>query len=423
MSFKTLFVREVKAFIKNPVFLVSVIIIIATYLSIGRLATVGAEVARRERAEAVACFVTDLHEDLVLKTIELTNRTFRVRTFASIEEALRECKVVFRIKNVVVNTTGYTGSIHLDTRIIIEELNPSLYYARTSFVESIIRRLEESLPLAYSLTHNVSIPLDVKVNSSNTALFQGKAVSFETFSTMLSTASFTPFIVGFVIGLTASNASFITAVEKDEKAFELLLAQPIPRRTIVLAKITASVVVSIMYGLAILASLLVAIVFTIPGYSTSYSEAYSDVTVAIHYSSPTGFLSSMIPVIVYSITVGMVNAGALGVIVGSIVSDTRSASVLSSPLIMIYFGLGFVTMFTGLPISIYTSAIYGSLVVMLPYVYVYSTLTGMGSYFVSAITASIASTIALIILATLIFEKDIVVTGLRIRLKKYEAKP
>lgn len=423
MSFKTLFIREVKAFVKNPAFVASVVITIALYSFIGRLVAMGGEVAYTERMKATACVVVNGEDELLWKTIELTNRTVNVRTLRSNDQSLDECRVVLNIKELSVNVSNNTGLIRLETRIVVEDVNPMLFSARESVASTVYQRLRESLPLAFSLLHNVSTPIDVKVDVSSFTIFKGNVIPASFFSTILSIASLAPFIVGFIMGLTANNAAFMTAVEKDERAFEMLLAQPIPRRSIVLAKITGSIVASLIYGIIIFVSILAMVLFsTRPAGSLGY-VGETESTVLASPASILGFFKSIIPVMVYSIIIGMVNAGAIGVIVGSIVNDTRSASVLSTPVMMIYFGLGFTAMFIGLPVSPLTSVAYGFIVLLIPYVYIYSFLTKTTLLFTISLVSSLASSAFLIVLASVLFERDIVVTGLRVKFGRKTVKP
>jgi len=117
---------------------------------------------------------------------------------------------------------------------------------------------------------------------------------------------------------------------------------------------------------------------------------------------------------ILSLIVGLIYSGAIGVILGSIVSDERIAGALSTPITFLFIGVGLATIYMGLPLNAITAMIAGVTIAPLPYIFASASL--MGEYNLIAISTAtgIASCALLIALASILFNRDIVILGLKL---------
>lgn len=416
MAFKSLLTRELKAFLKNPAFILSMIFILSFYTFMGRVVAIGVESTVKEVERATVGVVLKEQEELLLESLKILNKTYSLKLCSSIEDGLRESLIVVEFPLGFVENVTSNKTVRLKTYVNISTLNPIAYQARIGLIQRFIESLQDSISIAYSNLNNITIPRGFSIKTHNSVVFHERVFDERVFNIYASFSSIIPFIVGLIMGINASYSSQLTAVEKDEKAFEMLLAQPIHRRDIVLAKITASIAASLINGLVVFIGLLLMGIVQFSSAQSSLNQLNQS-SVEIVESTPMP-LESVIGVSIISVITGLIYSGAVGVIVGSIVSDTRSAGTLSAPLMFIFMGFALVSLFTGLPVSEATSVIYGVFVIPLTYLYMYSVLTGRLIYFALGLTSSVIACVFLVVLAIYLFERDIVVTGLRIGLKK-----
>jgi len=411
--------REVKAFIKNPAFIVSLILIMAIYGFIGNVSGRAVEESVKEVSQTNIGFVVYEETPLTSKLIDLLNTSFngRIRVYESIDKALCENNVVFIIsKGFTENSTTPEKPIYLNSIIVYNSLSSIGSQTRLSIVNSVRDSIEKSLPIAISSTYNVTIEPSKKIYVGTKLYVFGREMDETTFMFLSNILPLLSLLIGLILGINASYASQIVAVEKVEKAFEMLLAQPVKRREIVLAKIIGSSIASVIFGIVYLISLLVMLVGMASGATNIGAKA----------SQPVGSVSGignvlntdLIVVIVLAIVIGLITSGALGVIVGSIVSDERLAGALSTPIIFMFMGVGFVALFIGLSPEPSTLILAGLSIITLPYIYIVSVLINNIMVFIYSLVASLAVCMISIFIAIELFERDIVVLGLRISRRK-----
>jgi len=417
MPLTPLIKREVKAFIKNPAFIVSLIMIMAIYGFIGNVSGRAVEESVKEVSQTNMGFIVYEETPLTSKLIDLLNTSFngRIRVYDSIDKALGENNVVFIIsKGFTENSTTPEKPIYLNSIIVYNSLSSIGSQTRLSIVNSVRDSIEKSLPIAISSTYNVTIEPSKKIYVGTKLYVFGREMDETTFMFLSNIPPLLSLLIGLILGINASNASQIVAVEKVEKAFEMLLAQPIKRREIVLAKIIGSSIASVIFGIVYLISLVIMLIGTASGATnTGASQPVGNV-------SSTGNVLTMdlVLVIVLTIVIGLITSGALGVIVGSIVSDERLAGALSTPILFIFMGAGFVAFFIGLSPEPSTLILAGLSIITLPYIYIVSVLTNNIMVFIYSLVASLAVCMLSIFIAIELFERDIVVLGLRISRRK-----
>ncbi|MEM1773028.1 MAG: ABC transporter permease, partial [Desulfurococcaceae archaeon] len=109
---------------------------------------------------------------------------------------------------------------------------------------------------------------------------------------------------------------------------------------------------------------------------------------------------------------------SLGIILGSLASDERPAGLLITPVMFLYIGLALVFTFIGFQVNVVTSIISGIIVLPLPVVYILSLISGETTYIAVSLLSTISTCIVFMAIAVFLFNRDIVVLGLRIKIRK-----
>jgi len=414
--------REIKAFLKNPGFIISLVILFAFYAAMGGIMRRSAEETQRIILQSNIGLVVEDNTAFVQELVKTINETLggRVKIYSNIREAVEDTGVGLLIpRGFTTNITNNLTTLYLSSMVKIDSPSTTIVQAKTSILSQLASLIEHILPYVVSKTLGYEISGEYMVSIHGSALFYGREVDsallmgFLTFITML------PLLVGILIGTNAGYAAQLVAYEKLEKAFEMLLAQPIKRSSIVIAKIIGASVATIIYSAVILASIFILALGSIPGevQSIDNSVITSSITelsrqlgldVAFHF----------IVSIAIALILGLLETGSLGIILGSMASDERTAGLLITPVMFLYLGLAFAFTFIGFQVNIATSVLAGFIILPLPMVYMLSLISGETIYIVVSLASSIAVCILLTSIAVFLFNRDIVVLGLRIRLRR-----
>jgi ABC-2 type transport system permease protein len=414
--------REIKAFLKNPGFIISLVILFAFYAAMGGIMRRSAEETQRIILQSNIGLVVEDNTAFVQELVKTINETLggRVKIYSNIREAVEDTGVGLLIpRGFTTNITNNLTTLYLSSMVKIDSPSTTIVQAKTSILSQLASLIEHILPYVVSKTLGYEISGEYMVSIHGSALFYGREVDsallmgFLTFITML------PLLVGILIGTNAGYAAQLVAYEKLEKAFEMLLAQPIKRSSIVIAKIIGASVATIIYSAVILASIFILALGSIPGevQSIDNSVITSSITelsrqlgldVAFHF----------IVSIAIALILGLLETGSLGIILGSMASDERTAGLLITPVMFLYLGLAFAFTIIGFQVNIATSVLAGFIVLPLPMVYMLSLISGETIYIVVSLASSIAVCILLTSIAVFLFNRDIVVLGLRIRLRR-----
>ncbi|MEM0347195.1 MAG: ABC transporter permease [Zestosphaera sp.] len=409
--------REVKAFIKNPGFIIGIILMISFYGVLGNIVGSATKSAVEEVMESSVGLVLGEDTKLVRELIKLLNTTMggKVRVYSSLDEAVSETGVGILIPaGFTENATSLDKPVVLGGGVRVTTFSLTGAQARAGLLTTVSNTIERLLPLAISATYNVSLQPQKPVLVSGNILFYDKKISQEEFLAITALISFTPLFISLILGMNTTYASQLVAVEKVEKAFEMLLAQPIRRRDIVLAKILGASVASVLFGAVYLAGMLAMFVGTTGSLTAlAGAEQVSPIIITVNLLGP-----EILGLIGLTIVIGLISSGAIGVIIGSIVSDERIAGGLATPVMLVFIGIGFLTMFMGLPPNPVTAFLAGLTIVSLPYMYAISLLSGETVLITYSIIVAIGMCSLLIYVASTIFNRDIVVLGLRISWSK-----
>jgi ABC-2 type transport system permease protein len=417
-------IREIKVALKNPAFIASLILLFVFYAAVGGVTRVGVSQSVeevRKMAMRIPVVVEESSPLIKALLLNLNASVSNVKLYQSVDEALSENSYV------IVFPKGFTeGALAQDMQkvpmlkavIKLDSLSQVSVQSRVSVVQSVRQVVSRLLPVTLTQLFNITITQkEVALPDQNIAtIVYNRVLGLTEVNSILGFSVAAIFVVAFVMGIATSYAATNTAMEKVEKAFEMLLAQPVPRREIVLAKILGSIALALLNAAVVLIAVLVMIyLMASPASSTTGNGA----TIIGFDIALLG--KNAITYIVLPLTIGLIYSGAIGVILGSVSPDERTASVLSMPITFLYIGLGIAGMFLSLPINPVTAVIYGVLVAPLPYVFIISELSKNPELLAIGMGIAITLCIMVITIAIIIFNRDIVILGIRLpRRRKIE---
>lgn len=417
MTLIPLVVREVKAFIKNPAFLLGIVFIIVFYGVLGKLMSTGIQTAVEQTLNMQVGVVLKDTSEFAMKVLAIINKTSggRLQLVPSVEVGLSKYDTVLVIpSDFTLRAIELDKPINLESYIKIDTISPVVSGAKTNMISTISDLIKKSVSYVIAIERNIDPSLiDKPVLINSTLQVYGKIMKLEEYSAISFLMGFVPMIIAIIMGINATYASQFTATEKVEKAFEMLLAQPIPRRNIVFAKIIGSIIASLLMGIAYFTGmLLILLSATTSPPSTSGSAPEMSISLVEVISNKIGFNALLISIA--TIILGLIYSGALGITIGSIVSDERIAGALTAPIIFVFIGIGYALIFIGLPINIVTGIVAGITIAPLPVIALVSTMIGDFTALMTSIIFAVFSTIIVMTIAVYIYNRDIVVLGLRI---------
>lgn len=416
MPMKPLIIREIKGFLKNPAFIASLVILFVFYGALGSIMRSGIESAIKESQSLSVGIVKEEETPLVVELIKVMNQYTNgsIGIYDSLEEAVDKIGVAIVIpKGFTENATTPGKPIVLKGGIKIDSLSPISSQSRLSLLSTIASMISNLLPVAISKLYNVSIEPSKQVSIDSYVRVYDKNLSISEFNAFTGLFSILPFLISIIVGINAGYAAQATAIEKVEKAFEMLLAQPIPRRNVVLAKILGAVVASVIMGITYMAAMLFMVLSINPSIQASTSGA-SEMARALVDVMGIGNIAS----IVLTLVLGLIYSGAIGVIIGALVNDERIAGVLTTPVILLFMGLGFAIMYGGIPLNLATAVLSGIAITPIPYILLSATLSGQSILVTVSILVAIATTALLLFTAIVVFNRDTVILGLRISVRR-----
>jgi ABC-2 type transport system permease protein len=426
LTLTPLLIREVKAFIKNPAFILGIVFIIGFYGILGRLMSTGIQTAVEQTLNMQIGVVLYDSSDFAVRVLSVANKTSggRLQLVPSLEAGLNIYDIVVVIpSDFTIRVMELDKPINIESYIIINTISPVVSGAKTNIITVISDLIRKSISYVIAIERNIDPSLINKHVLMNTTLqVYGKIMKLEEYSTISFLMGFVPMMIAIIMGINAAYASQFTATEKVEKAFEMLLAQPIPRRNIVFAKIIGSIIASLLMGIAYFTGMfLILLSATTSTPNTIGNTTGLSVNLIEIVSGKIGFNALLVSIA--TIILGLIYSGALGIIIGSIVSDERIAGALTAPIIFTFIGIGYALIFIGLPVNIITGVIAGITIAPLPVIALVSTMIGDFTVLTTSLLFAVLSTIVVMGIAIHIYNRDIVVLGLRIsRFKLKERK-
>jgi ABC-2 type transport system permease protein len=426
LTLTPLLIREVKAFIKNPAFILGIVFIIGFYGILGRLMSTGIQTAVEQTLNMQIGVVLHDSSDFAMRVLSVANKTSggRLQLVPSLEAGLSIYDIVVVIpSDFTIRVMELDKPINIESYIKINTISPVVSGAKTNIVTVISDLIRKSISYVIAIERNIDPSLiDKHVLMNTTLQVYGKIMKLEEYSTISFLMGFVPMMIAIIMGINATYASQFTATEKVEKAFEMLLAQPIPRRNIVFAKIIGSIIASLLMGIAYFTGMfLILLSATTSTPNTIGNTTGLSVNIIEIVSGKIGFNALLVSIA--TIILGLIYSGALGITIGSIVSDERIAGALTAPIIFTFIGIGYALIFIGLPVNIITGVIAGITIAPLPVIALVSTMIGDFTVLTTSLLFAVLSTIVVMGIAIHIYNRDIVVLGLRIsRFKLKERK-
>ena len=426
MVVKLLLQREIKALIKSPGFIISLIILVVFYAGLGKLIGYSVESSASIINEPMGIVISD-HSPIISKVIEYLNKSLGNRLFIvnSVAQGLETYNIVMYIpENFSENFLRGVVNITFYQKISrVGGLSIGIYDS----LNNILGPLKDSYYMI-SLNHNATT---LRNFTSNIQIFyelEGVRLNSISYLSVIGFVSSSIMFIAIIFMFGASFSMQFMVSEKTQKAFEMLLAQPIRRRSIVLAKILAGIIASLIEGVVFAVGLLLMLYFSLPVSKIpgSFNSNISGIFYGEHQMpNPSYFAQyfignmnlSMISVMIILFILGLIFTSALGVIVGMLVSDEKIAGVYIGPLMFSFMGVGLAVMFVGLPIDPLT-ALVSSLAIVPAFVYV---IIGFLINRIDLVFLPVASlsTVAIILmmLSFYLIERDIVILGVRLTKK------
>ncbi len=424
MVFIKLVKREIKAFLKNPAFIISIVLLLVMFVFIGSVTRTSIEQTQKLVLTSEVGVVLEEETEFTKTLILYLNQSFngRIKQCSSLVEAVEKYGIGISIpRGFTENSTTGQPIVFLDAMFKVDSFSQSSIQAKAALVDGVVKAFESLIPIVTAQLYGVEQPLQIKVATRyNRVLFYGREVSQQILFGLFVLGSFIPFILGLVMGLNAGYASQLVAYEKVEKAFEMLLAQPIKRSRIVAAKIIGASVATIIFGLVYFGGIFGMIYSSMPiqqEQGVEIGSVFEDMSrelgfdVGLHLA-----VSFIIPLLL-----GLFQSGAMGIILGSLSQDERTASVLSTPITLVYIAIAMITMYIGLEVNIYTSILAGFVPLILPAIYLVSLITGSIINLLIPVALNVLITVLLVIVAIVIFNRDIVILGVKIKIGRREA--
>ncbi|MEM4718409.1 MAG: ABC transporter permease, partial [Desulfurococcaceae archaeon] len=367
--------------------------------------------------------VLEDNSSLIQSIVYIINQTTggRVKVYDSLIKAAIENGVGILIpKGFSENITRGDQSYRLEYMITVDRVSFTSVSSKMALVNSLSSYIERII-LEIIVQETGQRPAKVDVMLSGSAIFYGKVMDGNIVSIVVSTLSFLPLLVSIVTGLNIGYSAQLVAYEKSEKAFEMLLAQPIKRRDIVIAKLIGATVATILFSLIYLAGMFIMTLGAVSGLPIDTSSL-QNITGDLALPLGLNIISHIIVSLAIAIVLGLIQTGAIGIVLGSISQDERTASLLIMPFTFLYVGIAIMIMYVGLQLDVFSSVVSGLVILPLPVVYTISVITGQILYIVASLVTSLIFCIVLYILAVKLFNRDVVVLGLRISISRFRER-
>ncbi|MEM0030799.1 MAG: ABC transporter permease [Desulfurococcaceae archaeon] len=422
MVLSQLIKREIKAFLKNPGFIISMVILFAFYAAMGSIMRRSVEETQQIILQSNIGLVVEDDSLLTRELVKAINETLdgRLRTYSSLIEAVENTGIGVLIPHgFTANITSNSTTVYLASMIKIDSPSTTIIQAKSGILSQLGTLIEHILPYVVSRVYGYEVQREIAVYIRGSALFYGKQVDATLLMGFLTLITMLPLFVGILVGTNAGYAAQLVAYEKLEKAFEMLLAQPIKRSSIVIAKIIGASVATIIYSIVFLASMFTLAMGSLPTSIQSInSDGLNSLIEQLSNQLGVDVAFNFVVSIAIALVLGLIESGSLGIILGSLASDERTAGLLITPVMFLYIGLALVFTFIGFQVNVVTSIISGIIVLPLPVVYILSLISGETTYIAVSLLSTISTCIVFMAIAVFLFNRDIVVLGLRVRIRK-----
>ncbi|MEZ0394699.1 MAG: ABC transporter permease [Desulfurococcaceae archaeon] len=411
-AFSTLLAREVKAYIRSPAFIATLALIGLFYAFFSYLGSSAASnvASALEGGRVPVCAVVEGTSPELLRALDIMNSTSRWDVaITSSDSGNPHCDFTIFLPGNLSSIMASNGLVTLNATVTQGDLSALKLSAVGGLVNRFVNDLRSAV--AASLAGNASNAaaiLNSTLSVSLTVNVRGRIVSYGELNALFSFSEVAGIAVAMLMGLNAGFVASSVAMEKAEKAFEMLLAQPIRRSTIVLAKLAGAFVASLMVMAVYAASIIV------PALASGLPQSGGASPSAIGQAPDVGQLVALAPYVIVSMGLGILYSGSLAALLASIVSDERSAGVLSGPLVMVFIGAGVAQLFLGPSGDLVEAIVAGLTVSQVPGVAAYAMLMRDPSPLIASIAVLASTTSLAMALSFWMFNRDVVITGVRL---------
>lgn len=415
MVFAALVKKEVMVVLKSPAFIAGLVFLVVYFGVLGRVIGVATEQVTKE---AVESYVGVVSEDMNIVTqwlLQAANSTLKGRlvTVPTVEEGLSKFPAVLLIpagfgESLLRNKTLYVYGYTVIDRVSL------LQTSRYQIVYSVVKVLEELGKVLVAMEEGVNLSEISRTFIPRVeARAGGKVVDINVLSSLLISTMMLAYMVGILGMLALMYSAQSVATEKEEKAFEMLLTLPVSRTAIAVAKVVGAVVLSVIMVVAYFAGFS----FIFASVSTPTSVEGSQVVTGSLWDLMQ-FLGSE-GIILLSISLGLMLmfSGSLGLLIGSMSSDTRVAGAVAGPIGAALYVSLLAAQFIGVPLSSFSSLL-GLSVYGLPLAIFASSVLGDRAIALQATGIATAVTLITVLAVVRVFESEKILIGISVRRRR-----
>jgi len=416
VSLRRLIWKEIYVTLRNPQIIISILLVPILFLAMGGLVSAGMYEARKavlqtkvyildqENSWLTKDLLEELMKSLPGRVIQVTDQEFKERLHSGKYDLLILIPKGFT--NEVLSTSkGYiTAYMNLGSLSIAATSKLSIIDELRSIITEVVKGL-----IATHENVNISI-LRISV-SFDTKVFVGSLTLKPQDVNMLSSMIFgVSFVIAMMLGIIFQFSALSMAQEKEEKTFEVILAQPVSRTHIGIAK---------MVGVIVLALIEISVFTTSWLY---YMKSIISVSASQSTFSSIALIKSLgasgISALLIDVFIIMMCASIIGLIIGGISRDTRSAGMFVGPIMFILIIAALSTQWLGVPQGIPQILIASSTLVMTPSIITYLAIVGNKSLISLPLMMNAVEFIVLIYVLKKFMESEVIVTGWKILRRK-----
>jgi len=412
VSLRRLIWKEIYVTLRNPQIIISILLVPILFLAMGGLVSAGMYEARKavlqtkvyildqENSWLTKDLLEELMKSLPGRVIQVTDQEFKERLHSGKYDLLILIPKGFT--NEVLSTSkGYiTAYMNLGSLSIAATSKLSIINELRSIITEVVKGL-----IATHENVNISI-LRISV-SFDTKVFVGSLTLKPQDVNMLSSMIFgVSFVIAMMLGIIFQFSALSMAQEKEEKTFEVILAQPVSRTHIGIAKMVGVIVLALIEISVFTASWLYYMKSII---SVSASQSTFSSIALIKSLGASGISALLIDVFII-----MMCASIIGLIIGGISRDTRSAGMFVGPIMFILIIAALSTQWLGVPQGISQIFIASSTLVMTPSIITYLAIIGDKSLISLPLIINAVEFVILIYILKKFMESEVIVTGWRI---------
>ena len=416
MSLRRLIWKEIYVTLRNPQIIISILLVPILFIAMGSLVSAGMYEAKKavlqtkiyildqDNTWLTKDLLKELMKSLPGKVVQVTEQEVRRELNFSKYDLLLIIPRGFT--NEVLSTSkGYmTTYINLESLSIAATSKLSIVNELRSIITGVVKSL-----VATHENVNISI-LRISV-SFDTKVFVGSLTLKPQDVNMLSSMIFgVSFVIAMMLGIIFQFSALSMAQEKEEKTFEVILAQPVSRTHIGIAK---------MVGVIVLALIEISVFTTSWLY---YMKSIISVSASQSTFSSIALIKSLgasgISALLIDVFIIMMCASIIGLIIGGISRDTRSAGMFVGPIMFILIIAALSTQWLGVPQGIPQILIASSTLVMTPSIITYLAIVGNKSLISLPLMMNAVEFIVLIYVLKKFMESEVIVTGWKILRRK-----